>query len=204
MGGGFNRQLLTGTVGIMMTEVEAALQETAKEWYALRVAVGFEKHALENLQERIDRYGMRISFGEILLPMERRLEIRRKQKQEVEEKMFPGYLFIEMQMSAETWHLVRNTRWISGFIGGSPEHPRPLSAEEISGIRERIGAGVDRSTLRAKFITGEHVRIKEGPFGDFNGIVESVNGERERLVVSVMVFGRSTPVELDFDQAEKI
>lgn len=179
-------------------------EHSTKAWYALQVTTGFEKHARSGLQERIAQQGMEECFGEILLPMEKRLEIRRGQKKELEEKMFPGYLFVEMKMGPEVWHLVRNTRWINGFIGGSQESPRPLSTEEINGIRERIGSGLERPTLRARFITGEQVRIKEGPFGDFNGTVESVNLERERLVVSVMVFGRSTPVELDFDQAEKI
>lgn len=186
------------------TEAEAKPVEAQKGWYALHVTAGFEQHACDGLRERIERFGMEDSFGEILLPMEKRLEVRRGQKKELEEKMFPGYLFVEMQMSPDTWHLVRNTRWVSGFIGGSPEHPRALSADEIGSIRSRIDAGHDKPVMRAKFVVGEQVRIKEGPFGDFNGTVESVNLERERLVVSVMVFGRATPVELDFDQAEKL
>lgn len=188
----------------MMAEVEDKVEQTSKAWYALHVTAGFERHACEGLRERIARLGMEGVFGEILLPMEKRLEIRRGQKKELEDKMFPGYLFVEMQMSPETWHLVRNTRWINGFIGGSQENPRPLSPDEINGIRDRIDSGAEKPTLRAKFITGEQVRIKEGPFSDFNGTVESVNVERERLLVSVMVFGRSTPVELDFEQAEKV
>ena len=183
----------------------SAEQDTnAKEWYALHVTAGFEKHARSGLRERIAQNGMEDAFGEILLPMEKRMEIRRGQKKELDEKMFPGYLFVEMRLDATTWHLVRNTRFINGFIGGSQEHPRPLTAEEIGGIRARLAIGKERPTMRARFITGEQVRIKEGPFADFNGTVESVNLDRERMVVSVMVFGRSTPVELDFDQAEKI
>ncbi|MCH9705739.1 MAG: transcription termination/antitermination protein NusG [Proteobacteria bacterium] len=184
-----------------MTEAETMAN---KEWYALHVTSGFEQRAKDGLIERIERNEMAEFFGEILLPIETRLEIRRGQKKELGEKMFPGYLFIEMQMQPESWHLVRNTRWINGFIGGSQEHPRPLSTAEIEGIRARIGAGIDKPVLRAKFLTGDQVRIKEGPFSDFNGTVDSVNLERERLVISVMVFGRSTPVDLDFDQAEKI
>ena len=189
----------------MMTEVNTSMPPALKEWYALHVTAGYEKHARDSLQERIERADMSSIFGEILLPTEKRLEIRRGQKKELEEKMFPGYLIIEMQMCPEAWHLVRNTRWVNGFIGGSPDHPRALSADEIQGIRDRIGsAGEKTAALRAKFIAGEQVRIKDGPFSDFNGTVESVNTERERLIVSVMVFGRSTPVELDFEQAEKI
>ena len=117
----------------MMAEVEDKVEQTSKAWYALHVTAGFERHACEGLRERIERLNMQNAFGEILLPMEKRLEIRRGQKKEMEDKMFPGYLFVEMDMSPETWHLVRNTRWINGFIGGSQENPRPLSADEITG-----------------------------------------------------------------------
>lgn len=193
----------------MMAEAEttvaketAANQPVAKSWYALHVTSGFEHKARDQLLERIERNNMSGLFGEILLPIEKRLEIRRGQKKELEEKIFPGYLFVEMKMQPDAWHLVRRTRWINGFIGGSPDDPRALSEEEIGGIRARIdGSG---RPMHAKFMVGEHVRIKEGPFADFNGSVDSVNSERERLVVSVMVFGRATPVELDFDQVEKI
>lgn len=174
-----------------------------KNWYALQVVAGFEKNARDNLTERIQRYSMGENFGEILLPLEKRLELRRGEKKELEEKMFPGYLFIEMAMKPECWHLVCNTRWVRGFIGGEPEHPRPLTDSEIGGIRDRISSGTNVA-LRSKFTVGEQVRIKEGPFADFTGMVETISGERERLTVSVMVFGRSTPVELDFSQVEKI
>lgn len=182
----------------------AGEETSGKKWYALYVTTGFEHRAMDGLEERIDRLGMRELFGEILLPMEKRLEIRRGQKKELDEKMFPGYLFVEMHMQPETWHLVRDTKFVNGFVGGSREVPRSLSLAEIDGIRERIGARADSPKVKARFLTGQQIRIKEGPFSDFNGMVESVNLERERLVVSVMVFGRSTPVELDFDQAEKI
>lgn len=175
-----------------------------KSWYALHVTTGFEQKALESLLERIERNGMQEFFGDILLPMERRLEIKQGKKKETENKMFPGYLFLEMVWEAQCWHLVRNTRWINGFIGGSADAPRPLSDEEITGIRERIESGANKPLLRARFDVGEQVRIKEGPFGGFNGLVETINNGRERLTVSVMVFGRSTPVELDFGQVEKV
>jgi transcriptional antiterminator NusG len=176
-----------------------------KGWYALHVTTGFEKKALEFLRESIERFGKEGQFGEILLPMEKRLEMRRGEKRETEGKMFPGYLFIEMKMESECWHLVRNTKFVNGFIGGSYDSPRPLSDEEMGSIRQRIEAGLQKPvSMQRRFITGEQVRIKDGPFVDFNGTVETVNAERERLNVSVMVFGRSTPVELDFDQVEKV
>lgn len=177
-----------------------------KGWYALHVKVGFERHAREQLRERIDRYGMCDSFGEILLPMEKSVEIKKGKKQESEEKMFPGYLFIEMAMEPECFHLVKSTPKINGFIGGSSggDLPRSLSAQEMAVIRNRIEIGASKPVMRSKFSVGEQVRIKDGPFSDFNGLVENVNSERERLSVSVMVFGRSTPVELDFVQVEKV
>lgn len=195
--------------GISTAEMPAQMPmvppaDDGKAWYALHVTSGFEKHVREGLQERIERYNMQESFGEILLPIGKRLEIRRGKKKEVEEKMFPGYLFVQMNMMPETWHLVRKTRWVNGFIGGSPDEPRALSHEEVSNIYYRIGGGGAKPVLRAKFVDGESVRIKDGPFSDFTGVAEAVNMERERLTVSVMVFGRSTPVELDFDQVEKI
>ena len=177
---------------------------TDKNWFALYVTTGLEKKARDFLLERIQEADMGDKFGEILLPMEKRLEIKRGEKRESEGKMFPGYLFVEMMMDPECWHLVRNTKWVKGFIGGSRDKPRPLSENEINSIRQRIDEGMNKPTLRRRFITNEQVRIKDGPFADFNGVVEDVQNERERLTVSVMVFGRSTPVELDFEQVEKI
>ena len=175
-----------------------------KGWYALHVKTGSERQAREQLQERIDRYDMQARFGEILLPMEKSLEIKKGKKHPMEEKMFPGYLFVEMAMQPECWHLVKSTPKINGFIGGSSgAPPRSLSEQEMAVIRNRIEVGANKPVVRSKFSVGEQVRIKEGPFSDFNGMVENVNDDRERLAVSVMVFGRSTPVELDFSQVEK-
>lgn len=175
-----------------------------KNWYALHVRTGFEQNARDMLLERIEQHSMNDHFGEVLLPTEKRVEIKRGKKIEAEGRMFPSYLFVEMEMKPECWHLVRNTKWINGFIGGSYESPRPLREEEITSIRERIETGINRPAFRAKFIAGEQVHIKNGPFDGFTGVVENVNSERERLRISVMVFGRSTPVELDFDQVEKL
>jgi len=163
-----------------------------KGWYALHVKTGSERQAREQLQERIDRYNMCTSFGEILLPMEKTMEIKKGKKQQVEEKMFPGYLFVEMAMQPECWHLVKSTPKINGFIGGgsSDSPPRSLSEQEMAVIRNRIEIGANKPVVRSKFSVGEQVRIKEGPFSDFNGTVETVNNDRERLAVSVIVFGR--------------
>ncbi len=177
--------------------------ENTKCWYALQVTTGYEKHAHVCLMERVESNDMEDNFGEILIPTEKRFEFKRGVKKEIEEKIFPGYLFVQMEMDSACWHLVVKTRWIKGFIGGTAESPRPLSEEEITSIQNRIGDNAHAPTLRSKFIVGEQVHIKDGPFDDFNGTVESVNNERERLTVAVMVFGRSTPVELDFSQVEK-
>lgn len=179
-----------------------AESESTKNWYALYVSTGFEKNARDGLRERIDRLELQNLFGEILLPVSKTREIRRGQEREAEEKMFPGYLFVEMQMTPEAWHLVRKTRFINGFIGGSNNAPHPLSPSEMASIRERVDNIVP--ITKSRFVQGEQVRIKEGPFSDFDGTIELVNSERERLTISVAVFGRSTPVELDFDQVEKI
>lgn len=180
--------------------------EVTKNWYALYVSTGFEKNARDGLRERIDRFELQNSFGEILLPISKTREIRKGEEREAEEKMFPGYLFVEMEMNPASWHLVRKTRFINGFIGGhnndSSEFPHPLSDSEIKSIRERVENVVP--ITKSRFTQGEQVRIKDGPFAEFDGTIELVNNERERLTISVAVFGRSTPVELDFDQVEKI
>ena len=192
-------------------------EKKGMNWYAVHVSVGFEKAAREALEENIDRREMREEFGEILYPTEKVLEIKKGSKQVTERKLYPGYLFIQMRMSADEkavlaekelaskcWHLVRRTRRINGFISGTSDKPLPLTNEEIVKIRRQIEEGEDRGPkLQVYFATGDNVRIKEGPFMDFSGTVDSVNAERRRLSVLVMVLGRSTPVELDFDQVEK-
>ena len=175
------------------------------EWFAVHVAVGFESQVRDELQERFEKkYPKR--FGEILVPTEKveSLAKPRKGREPVtERKLYPGYLFIQMRMDPETWHLVKSTRRVTGFIGGAREEPAALPESEINDIRERIEAGL-KPTARGLFATGDMVRVKEGPFSDFTGAVESVVADRRRLTVSVMVFGRSTPVELAFEQVEKV
>lgn len=175
-------------------------------WFAVHVAVGFESQVSEDLEKRFKREGLERKFGEILVPTEKieSLAKPRKGREPVtERKLYPGYLFIQMRMDPETWHLVKNTRRVTGFIGGAREEPAALPEADIEDIRERIEAG-KKPTARGLFSVGGMVRVKEGPFSDFTGTVESVLDDRRRLTVSVMVFGRSTPVELAFDQVEKL
>ena len=219
MAGGLLVEFVTKHSGGRMSEILA--EKTGMDWYAVQVSVGFEKAAREALEERIERAMLSNEFGEILFPTEKVLDIKKGTKQLLERKLYPGYLFIQMRMSADSegppelrkeqedlsakcWHLVRRTRRINGFISGTSDKPLPLSAEEIKKIRRQIEEGEGREpTLQIYFATGDHVRIKDGPFVDFSGVVDSVNTERRRLTVLVMVLGRSTPVELDFDQVDK-
>ena len=175
-------------------------------WFAVHVAVGFESQVSEDLEKRFKREGLTHKFGEILVPTEKVESLAKPRKGRdpvTERKLYPGYLFIQMRMDPETWHLVKNTRRVTGFIGGAREEPAALPEADIEDIRERIEAG-KKPTARGLFSVGGMVRVKEGPFSDFTGTVESVLDDRRRLTVSVMVFGRSTPVELAFDQVEKL
>lgn len=185
--------------------------EINKYWYAVQVLVGFEKAVRENLLNRIEEHGMHERFGEILLPVERVVEIRNGKKKEHDRKLYPGYLFLEIaadadkQILPECWHLVRRTRRVGNFISGALDAPAPLDPDVVEKIRRQMQDSFEKTpVMRAQFVTGDQVRIKEGPFSDFSGTVETVNAERNRLTVMVMVFGRSTPVELDFTQADKI
>lgn len=192
-----------------------------KRWYAVQVLVGFEKAVRENLLGRISEHGMEDRFGEILLPIERTMEIQSGKKKVTERKLYPGYLFLEIAADAESdlmrpecWHLVSRTRRVGNFIsmsGGSgavadrDKTPAPLSAEVVEKIRRQMRDSFEKDpVVRALFAAGDHVRVKDGPFTEFSGVVDAVNSERSRLKVLVMVFGRSTPVELDFGQVDKI
>lgn len=194
----------------MNAEVESAAE--VKNWYAVQVLVGFEKAVRENLLSRISEHGMQDRFGEILLPVERTLEIQNGKKKITERKLYPGYLFLEIATSEENnsirpecWHLVRRTRRVGNFISGALDAPAPLPQDVVEKIRRQMRDSFEKApVMRAQFVVGDQVRIKEGPFSDFSGSVDSVNEERRRLTVMVMVFGRSTPVELDYGQADKI
>ncbi len=177
---------------------------SAKRWYVVHAFSGMEKSVAKAIQERIDRADMQQYFGQILVPVEEVVEIRGGQKAISERRWLPGYLLVEMEMNDETWHLVKNTNKVTGFVGGSGSKPTPISQAEVDKIMAQMQEGVEKPRPKILFEVGEVVRVKEGPFTDFNGSVEEVNYEKNRLRVSVTIFGRATPVELDFGQVEKI
>ena len=172
-------------------------------WYVVHAYSGFEKTVQRTIKERIERHGLWHKFGEILVPTEEVVEMKDRKKRSSERKFFPGYVLVEMEMDDETWHLVRNVPRVLGFIGGTPEKPAAISDKEAQDILSRVREGQDKPKPKILFEVGEMVRVTDGPFNDFNGTVESVNYEKSRLHVSVMIFGRSTPVELDFAQVQK-
>ncbi len=176
---------------------------TAKKWYVVHAYSGFEKHVARTLQERVDLSPLKDAFGRIMVPAEDVVEMRAGQKRRSERKFFPGYVLVEMELNDETWHLVNATPRVMGFIGGTADHPAPLTDKEADAILDRVEAGGKRARPKTVFEPGELVRVVDGPFNDFNGVVEEVNYEKSRLRVAVTIFGRSTPVELDFDQVEK-
>ncbi len=175
----------------------------AKRWYVVHAYSGFEKTVSRTLRERIERAGMQDRFGEILVPVEEVVEMKGGQKSISERKFFPGYVLVQMEMSDETWHLVKNTPKVTGFVGGAATRPTPISDKEVDAILHQIQEGVEKPRPKVLFEVGEAVRVTEGPFTDFHGSVEEVNYEKNKLRVSVLIFGRATPVELDFGQVEK-
>ena len=175
----------------------------SKRWYVVHAYSGFEKSVQRALIERISRYGMQDSFGQVLVPVEEVVELKSGQKSISERKFFPGYVLVEMEMNDETWHLVKSTAKVTGFVGGTANKPTPISEKEVEKIMQQMQDGVEKPRPKVLFEPGEIVRVKDGPFTDFNGTVEHVNYEKNRLRVSVTIFGRSTPVELEFGQVEK-
>jgi transcriptional antiterminator NusG len=175
----------------------------ALRWYVVHAYSGFENQVKRSLQERVQRFGMQDRFGEILVPMEEVVEMREGQKRRSERKFFPGYVLVQMDMNDETWHLVKECPKVLGFIGGTSDKPAPISDREAEAILQRIQEGVDKPRPKVLFEPGEVVRVVDGPFNDFNGVVEEVNYEKNRLLVAVQIFGRSTPVELEFSQVDK-
>ena len=173
----------------------------SKKWYVVHAYSGYEKSVLRALKDRIERAGMQEKFGQILVPVEEVIEMKSGQKSISERKFFPGYVLVEMEMSDETWHLVKNTDKVTGFVGGSIMKPTPISQKEVDNILHQIQEGVEKPKPKILFEMGEAVRVKEGPFTDFHGNV--VNYDKSKLRVSVSIFGRPTPVELDFNQVEK-
>lgn len=173
------------------------------QWYIVHAYSGMEKAVERNIRERIARSGMQDKFGRILVPTEEVVEIKNGQRKTAERRLFPGYVFVEMVMNDDTWHLVKHTSKVTGFVGGAKNRPAPISEEEVQKILQQMQEGAEKPRHKVEFMVGEVVRIKDGPFTDFNGAVEEVNYEKSRLRVSVMIFGRSTPVELEFAQVEK-
>ncbi len=172
-------------------------------WYVVHAYSGYEKTVQRTLKERVARAGLEAKFGDILVPTEEVVEMRDGQKRSSERKFFPGYVLVQMEMDEETWHLVRSVPRVLGFIGGSGDKPAPITEREADEILSRVREGQDKPRPKVLFEVGEMVRVTDGPFNDFNGVVEQVNYEKSRLNVSVMIFGLSTPVELDFSQVEK-
>ena len=174
-----------------------------KRWYVVHAYSGFEKSVQRALAERIRRAGMEEKFGQILVPVEEEVESKAGQKSISERKFFPGYVLVEMEMDDDTWHLVKNTSKVTGFVGGTATKPTPISEKEVAKIMQQMQEGVEKPKPKVLYEVGEMVRVKEGPFTDFNGTVEDINYEKSKLRVAVTIFGRSTPVELEFSQVEK-
>lgn len=173
-------------------------------WYVVHAYSGFEKTVMKTLKERIERENMQAFFGQILVPVEEVVDIKNGKKSLTERKFFPGYVLVEMEMNNETWHLVKSTPKVSGFIGGTATRPAPIGKKEVEALLHQLQEGGEKPRPKILFELGEQVRVNEGPFADFNGLVEEVNYERNKLRVSVQIFGRDTPVELDFSQVEKL
>ncbi len=175
----------------------------AKRWYVVHAYSGYEKKVAAAIKERIELHSMQDHFGEILVPTEEVVEIRGGQKRKSERKFFPGYVLVQMELSDDAWHLIKETPRVMGFIGGKADRPAPITDKEAELILQRVDDSADKPTPKTVFEPGEMVRVIDGPFNDFNGVVEEVNYEKNKLQVAVLIFGRSTPVELEFGQVEK-
>ncbi len=195
-----------------VTETETPVPETAVlpapvnpdlRWYVVHAYSGMEKAVERNIIERINRAGMQNKFGRILVPMEEVVEVKNGQKKTTERKFFPGYVLVEMVMGDDTWHLVKHTNKVTGFVGGAKNRPSPISEAEVAKIVNQMQEGTEKPRHKVEFVVGEYVRVKDGPFTDFNGSVEDVNYDKSKVRVSVTIFGRSTPEELEFSQIEK-
>ena len=187
-----------------MSEVQATPAATPLRWYVVHAYSGMEKAVERNLRERIDRAGMQTKFGRILVPVEEVVEIKNGKKSVTERRFFPGYVLVEMLMDDESWHLVKNTSKVTGFVGGAKNRPVPISEDEVNKIVNQMQEGVEKPRPKVEWEVGEVIRVKEGPFTDFNGNIEDVNYDKSKVRVSVTIFGRATPVELDFHQVEKV
>ncbi len=179
------------------------MSEQKMRWYVVQAFSGFEGRVQKTLSEHIKIHNMEEYFGEVLVPTEEVVEMRAGQRRKSERKFFPGYVLVQMVMNDESWHLVSSLPRVLGFIGGTKERPAPITQKEADRILNRLEDAADKPRPKTLFEVGEVVRVSDGPFADFNGVVEEVDYEKSRLKVSVLIFGRSTPVELDFGQVEK-
>ncbi len=175
----------------------------AKQWYVVHAYSNYEYQVKKALEERIERLGMQEFFGEILVPTEEVVEMRVGEKRKSQRKFFPGYILVQMELNDDTWHLVKSAPRVLGFIGGTADKPAPISEKEAQIILDRMEEGVTKPKPKVIYEPGEVVRVTEGPFADFNGVVEEIDYEKNKIKVSVLIFGRSTPVELNFDQVQK-
>lgn len=173
-------------------------------WYVVHAYSGMEKAVERNLRERIDRAGMQPKFGRILVPTEEVVEMKNGKKSVTERRFFPGYVLVEMVMDDESWHLVKNTSKVTGFVGGAKNRPSPISEDEVLKIVTQMQEGTEKPRPKVEWVVGEVVRVKDGPFTDFNAVIEDVNYDKSKMRLSVTIFGRATPVELDFHQVEKV
>jgi transcriptional antiterminator NusG len=183
---------------------EAAAAASGLRWYVVHAYSGMEKAVERNLKERIERSGMQAKFGRILVPTEEVVELKGGKKAVTQRRFFPGYVLVEMLLDDDSWHLVKHTSKVTGFVGGARNRPAPISEAEVMKIVNQMQEGIDKPKPKVEWQVGELVRVKEGPFTDFNGAVEEVNYEKSKVKVSVTIFGRATGVELDFSQVEKV
>ena len=175
----------------------------SKRWYVVHAYSGYEKKVAAALKERIELSGSEALFGDVLVPTEEVVEMRGGQKRRSERKFFPGYVLVQMELNDDSWHLVKETPRVMGFIGGKADKPSPITNKEAELILQRVDDSADKPKPKTLFEPGQMVRVTDRPFNDFNGVVEEVNYEKSRLQVAVLIFGRSTPVELEFGQVEK-
>jgi transcriptional antiterminator NusG len=196
-------EIMTDLIDSSAATEPAAPSNPDLRWYVVHAYSGMEKAVERNIRESIARAGMDTKFGRILVPTEEVVEMKNGQRRTAERKFFPGYVFVEMVMDDESWHLVKHTNKVTGFVGGAKNRPAPISEAEVQKIVSQMQDGVDKPRHKVEFMVGEFVRVKDGPFTDFNGTVEEVNYEKNKVRVSVTIFGRATPVELEFGQIEK-
>lgn len=178
-------------------------EQKSKQWFVVHAHSGYENMVMREIKTRAEHHNLQDRIGDVVVPSEEVVEMRAGQKRKSTRKFFPGYVLVNMVMDDETWHMIRAIPRVLGFIGGTSQAPTPISDKDAESILQRVEEGVSKPRPKVLFEPGEVVRIKEGPFADFNGVVQDVNYEKNKLTVAVLIFGRSTPVDLEFDQVEK-